>query len=299
MDWKDYEIYIHKHFQRLFPDTSITHNVKKIGIISKTKRQVDIYIDGKLAGFDITIIVDCKYFNKKVDVKDVESFLSFLHDLKASKGILITNIGYTQAAFNRATNDTQDIELRIIDFKDLDKFQAFCAIGYAGPYCAYLPAPPGWVIDGKAPGDMIAAIYPAGLTFDEAMQKEGFMYVKFSNKGSGSIFPTLKSLTDEQDKNVRKAYPSAKIEYFDKEMKEGAKTLLRIADIHANYGGLEYTVFIDFGEFIVFIVLLARHGKDKEHFDKLKWVIDKLKPGKVIFGANSKFLSVDTSLFEK
>lgn len=129
MSWKDYEIYIHKHFKRLFPDAKISHNVSRTGIISKTKRQIDILVEGEIAGFDISIIIDCKYFSRKVDVKHVESFISFLKDLKASKGILITNKGYSKAAFNRATYDTQDIELRIIDFKDLDSFQGFWVFG--------------------------------------------------------------------------------------------------------------------------------------------------------------------------
>jgi len=114
MNWKDYEIYITKHFQSLFPETSIKHDIRREGLMSKTKRQIDILIEGKIAGFDLKVIVDCKYFNKKVDVKAVESFLSFLQDLKASKGILITNNGYTDAAYNRATYDSQDIELRIM-----------------------------------------------------------------------------------------------------------------------------------------------------------------------------------------
>jgi hypothetical protein len=53
MKWRDYEIYIHKHFQALFPDADIRHNVKKLGVISKAERQIDIYIEGKITGFDL------------------------------------------------------------------------------------------------------------------------------------------------------------------------------------------------------------------------------------------------------
>lgn len=143
MEWKEYEIYITRHFQRLFPRTSIQHNVRREGHLSKVKRQIDILIEEKVAGFDLTIIVDCKYFNKKVDVKEVESFLSFLKDLKASKGILITNKGFTKAALNRATYDSQDIELRIINYRDLELFQGFLAIPYSKSECAIVSAPDG------------------------------------------------------------------------------------------------------------------------------------------------------------
>src|SRR5579863_8722712 len=113
MTWKDYELAIHKHFTDAYPNCSIYHNITKIGFMSKQKRQIDIYIEGKIAGISLNIVVDCKYFKKNVDVKDVEAFLSFLRDIKANKGILITNVGFSKAAYNRASNDTDDLELRI------------------------------------------------------------------------------------------------------------------------------------------------------------------------------------------
>ena len=172
MDWKEYEIYITRHFQKLFPQTSIQHNVHREGLMSKTKRQIDILIEKKVAGFDLSIIVDCKYFNKKVDVKEVESFLSFLQDLKASKGILITNNGYTKAAYNRATYDSQDIELRIINFDDLEKFQGFMAIPYSKSECAIVTSPDGWVVDASPKGPYVASFtLPVYLKKKHSIQK--------------------------------------------------------------------------------------------------------------------------------
>jgi predicted helicase len=128
VNWRDYEIFITRHFQRLFPEASILHNVRRTGVISKVERQIDILIEGKVAGFNLSIIVDCKYFGKKVDVKDVDEFLGYLHDLRASKGVLITNHGYSDAAYNRAMYDTRDVEIRIIGIDDLERFQGFIAI---------------------------------------------------------------------------------------------------------------------------------------------------------------------------
>ena len=202
MNWREYEIYITRHFQRLFPETSIQHNVRREGLMSKVKRQIDILIEGKVAGFDLSIIVDCKYFNKKIDVKEVESFLSFLQDLKASKGILITNNGYTEAAYNRATYDTQDIELRIINFEDLDQFQGFLAIPYSKSECAVVSAPDGWVVDASGEGHYVASFYPAGLSQEEAFHTEGFIYFAFSHKDKN--WPDLPDLLNKQKKVFRR-----------------------------------------------------------------------------------------------
>jgi len=292
MNWKDYEIYIHKHFKRQFPDATITHNVSCVGIISKTKRQIDILVEGKIAGFELSVIIECKYFNRKVNVKHVESFLSFLNDLKASKGILITNEGFSKAAFNRATYDTQDIELRIIDFKDLDKFQGFWAIAYAGKHCVFVSSPPGWVIDANPPGYTPAAIYPAGLTYDEAIHQDGLIYLNFIEKGMK--LPDLKAGTKSQDDNIRRTYPNAKIEYFDQEIHKGHKCLLRIADIDLKYEGLEYTYFIDYDKFVLFFVLLEPQEKCSIYLPKLKWVAQKHTIGKILLGPDSLPVSVES-----
>ena len=205
LNWKDYEIYITRHFQKLFPEASIQHNVRRLGLLSKTERQIDILIEGTIAGFALTIIVDCKYFGQKVDVKEVDSFLGYLHDLKASKGVLITNNGYTEAAYNRAMYDTRDVELRIIDFKDLDKYQGFIAIPYFGKHGAIIPAPDGWVVDSRPNSSIrkmgrgqLAALYPAGLSAGEAFHSEGFIYFSYSHKDKK--WPNLEHLLAVQTK---------------------------------------------------------------------------------------------------
>lgn len=288
MNWKDYEIYIFKHFERLFPDSKITHNVRRRGILSKTERQIDILIEGKIAGFDISVIIDCKHFSRKVDVKHVESFISFLNDLKVSKGILITNKGYSKAAYNRATYDTQDIELRIIDFKDLENFQGFWAFAYAGKHCVFISAPPGWVIDAK-PKFAPAAIYPAGYTLKEALDLTGIIYLNFLEKGKG--IPDLRAATKSQDDNIKQSYPNAKIEYFDQSPHKGHKCRLRIADMDKSYGKLEYTYFIDYETVVLFFVLLEDQKKSGEYLPKLKWVVEKHTIGQILFDSNRRPLS--------
>ena len=250
MNWRDYEIYIHKHFQALFPEADIRHDVKKLGVISKVERQIDIYIEGKIAGFYLNIVVDCKYFSRKIDVKVIESFISFLHDLKANKGVIITNSGYSKAAYNRAYYDTQDVEIRIIKFEDLENFQSFAAIPYAAPYCVYLPAPDGWVIDATPDANALASLYPLGLSESDAFSKEGYMYINFIKKDS--VYLNLTTLTKMQDEEIRLNFPAAKIEYVDTIKRDLGDVMLRVAEIGENYKGLEYTLFVNFKDFIAF-----------------------------------------------
>lgn len=285
MDWKEYETYITRHFQKMFPDTSITHDVRREGLLSKTKRQIDILIEGKIAGFDLTIIVDCKFFNKKVDVKEVESFLSFLQDLKASKGVLITNNGYSKAALNRATYDTQDIELRIIDFSDLDKFQSFMALPYSKSECAIVSAPIGWVVDGSGEGPGVAAFYPAGLSHDEAVRK-GYIYLRFSHRDKD--WPNLPHLLEHQNDGARSSYRAPKIEYIDTIKREDCRPLLRVIDAEEMNELIEYSMFLEYPNVIIFIVLFTPRSKEAEYLKKLEWLTEKLIKTNIIFGSNEE-----------
>ncbi len=290
MDWKDYEIYITKHFQKLFPQTSIKHNVRREGLISKTKRQIDILIEDKVAGFDLNIIVDCKYFNKKVDVKEVESFLSFLQDLKASKGILITNNGYSKAAYNRATYDSQDIELRIINFDDLDKFQGFMAIPYSKSESAIVTSPDGWVVDSAPKGQYVASFYPAGLSQEEAFHTEGFIYLVFSHKDKN--WPNLPHLLEKQSNGARNHYHQPKIEYIETIEREDCSVTMRVIDAVELRSTIEYTVFLDFPNVIIYLTLLTHRDKEKQYLRKLEWISQKLIKGNVIFDKKENPINV-------
>jgi len=91
-----------------------------IGKFSLVKRQIDVAILGELAGYRLFGAVECKHFNRNVDVKVVEAFLSFLDDVGANFGVMITNKGYSRAAKARAK--VKDIRLEILSLEELRVF---------------------------------------------------------------------------------------------------------------------------------------------------------------------------------
>jgi hypothetical protein len=214
-----------------------------------------------------------------------------LQDLKASKGILITNNGYTEAAYNRATYDTQDIELRIIDFKDLDQFQGFIAIPYSKKHCAIVSAPDGWVVDGSGGSGYVASFYPAGLSQGEAFQTEGFIYVVFSDKNKD--WPDLPDLLNRQKKRAEEHYKNPKIEYINTIKRDDCGVSLRVIDAVELGSTIEHTVFLDFPQVIIFLTLLTPRSKEKKYLKRLQWIAEKLIKGNVIFGQDSLPINVN------
>ncbi len=119
-DWEIYEDKIFQKFSSEFPDCKIIKDMKLMGQFSKTQRQIDVGIIGTLAGFDILGVIECKYFSKKIDVKVIEGFISFLEDVKANFGIVITNEGYSEAAKNWA--NVKNIRLDILSMDELEDY---------------------------------------------------------------------------------------------------------------------------------------------------------------------------------
>lgn len=177
MDWKKYESEIYDIFRLAYPDTKIKYNQKIFGRYSKAERQIDVLIEGYIAGRKFSLIIDGKHYSKKIDVKDVEEFISMVEDVNAAQGILITSKGYTQAAINRAYYGPTEVELDILNFDELKHFQGFDGVTYSGLHGAIIPAPFGWIVDGTKREGSIATIYQRGKTWEEALECGEFIYV--------------------------------------------------------------------------------------------------------------------------
>ena len=276
MEWKKYENNIFEHFKGLFPHANIFLNAKIKGRYSNVMRQIDILIEDYVAGAKIRYIIDGKYFSKKIDVKCVEMFIGMLNDCEANKGLIITSVGFSTAAINRANNDPFDLEFDILNYKDLAQFQSEGAIPYSGNHGVIISAPLGWVVDATRTSGWLASLYQRGYsrTEDAAKNKE-FMYINIRSKDE-----LIKSLDDFiifQNDLVLKEFPSAMITLTTTIKNEKANTKLRVIKI-SKYPTTEYTGFVEFKEFIFFCVLFTTEEHKNKNIRKLEHVISRVVP---------------------
>lgn len=275
MTWRDYEKEIFDYFRTQYPTADISHNVSVDGRFSKTKRQIDILIEDYVAGNRIRIVVDGKFFSENIDVKDVEMFIGMLNDCEANKGLLITQVGFSQAAINRAFYDLMDIELDILNFKDLHKFQAFGGVPYSGEHGVVLPAPFGWILDGTKRRGMLATLYERGLTWEQAGERLEWMYVNIKSKDNE--IKTLDHFLDLQELLTLDRSPNATIKYFPTIKRTDTNTRLRVIDIES-YPTMEYTGFVEFDDFIFFCVLFTPEELKKKNIRKLENIMQRVLP---------------------
>lgn len=99
--WKKFELLAKEIQQQLSPEALVEHDVKIPGK-SGGLRQIDISVRQRVGQFDLFIAIDCKDYNKKLDVKHVEEFAGLVQDVGAYKGAMISFLGFTETAKNRA-----------------------------------------------------------------------------------------------------------------------------------------------------------------------------------------------------
>lgn len=249
--WKDYEEAVYEECQRVyhFRNAEIIKNTHIVGKVSGVKRQIDVLI--KLLKDDVvisTIVVECKHYGTKIDVKIVDSFIGFLEDVGADKGIIVSEKGFSKAAINRAHKGKDDIEVDILSLGEFQQFQSQGAFPYAGDCMLALSAPFGWIIDGTRRGFAPAVLYRRGIIFEEATGKDKeWMYVQFWRKNSE--VDTMENLIEAQNNSLREYDGKAEINVFEMDGLTVRQAFL------PTYPTPEITVFRDFDWFIAFVVL--------------------------------------------
>lgn len=118
--WKLYEQQIFDLMRTKAHDAQVESNVRLPGLYSGVQRQVDVLVTGIFPGLDEPqrLVVECKAFNRRVHVKDVEATYGLLQDVGAPLGILVTTKGHSPGATDRAFH-CRGLSLEVVELDDL------------------------------------------------------------------------------------------------------------------------------------------------------------------------------------
>jgi hypothetical protein len=291
-DWGDYEKQVFEEFKVHLPEARIRRNVRIKGRFSKRRRQIDILISEATPTGRLKTVVDTKCFKRKVDVKAVDALAGFVEDVRANRGMLITGRGYTKAALNRAFYGPSNLELDILNFSELKRFQGFCAIPYSGENAFVVPAPFGWVIDATQGKGCLARMYQRGLDAETALKRKEFLYINFWNRKRESL--TAAELDERQVATMRAGGPVSVI-HRATVRRPDAVTRLRLAEV-ARYKCLEVTGFLEFKDVIFFAVLLTPRETQVPNIRRLETVLARALPMKVTYDHRAAISGIQNRL---
>lgn len=274
MDWKEYEQQVFEECERIYTGAIVKRNVRVRGIYSQRIRQIDVLVENAIIdGTKKSIFYDAKYYDKKVDIKEVESFISMLKDTGQDMGVIVTELGYSIAAIQRAHLGEKNIEVDILSLSELKQFQSIGAIPYCGNHGVVIQSPFGWIIDGKQNGFSLATIYPRGNTLESAIEHKEWMYLHIHEKDEK--ISNIVELIEYQNQRVLIMYPMAKFKVVNNN-----EIVIRIADIET-YPTPEVTGFRDMGKFILYIVLFCAENVKQRDINKLCYSLESAIPASI------------------
>ncbi len=267
LNWKEYEKEVLSECQRVFLNSDISYNVHIKGLYSKRMRQIDIMIKNSNGA---VYIIDAKKYDVKIDVKTVESFIGMVKDVGADKGIIVSEKGFSKAAINRAHLGENNVEVDILNLRELALFQSEGAILYAGKYGAVAFTPFCWIIDGTRRNHMVATLYRRGFSFEEAARNNEWAYVEFWDKDSE--IGTLDELVAWQNNNLLCDDNEGIIE-------DDRSDSIRIRIFKSKkYPCPEITLFREFDDFILFVVLFSPDNMINKNIEKMKYLLQNAIP---------------------
>ena len=232
-------------------------------------------MEHKRGDFTFRTVFDCKCYGRKVNVKDVESFLGMLDDLRVSKGVIVTTKGFTKTALKRAQREPRDIDLQILPPERLSEFQGNSAIVvWNGPVLAIIAHLEGWIIDDERSGEegwCLFSMYPLGHTLESAMKHSAFIYGNIVLKSEK--LPTMEAIAQDHERIAREKFPEARFERLaplDPEQ-QPPTTLLRVGHVPI-HDGPEYSLYIDNPKGVLLLVMLCFEWQQDMCIPALKWI---------------------------
>jgi hypothetical protein len=118
--WKRYEQQIFALLKTKARDAAVEADARLPGLYSGVERQIDVLVTGRFPGLVApqNMVVECKAFNRKINVKDVETAFGLVQDVGAPLGLLITTAGFSEAAKRRALH-FRGLSLDVVELDDL------------------------------------------------------------------------------------------------------------------------------------------------------------------------------------
>ncbi|MDT0394229.1 restriction endonuclease [Streptomyces edwardsiae] len=101
--WRAYEKQVADLLTEVDPSASVQHNQMVPGWISGVPRQVDVLVDGSIAGQSVRVVVEAKCRGRRLTIEAVDGFVGRLLDLGAERGIIYSAADFSDGAILRAS----------------------------------------------------------------------------------------------------------------------------------------------------------------------------------------------------
>lgn len=106
---KEYERIVASVYRQFGNDAAVTENETING------RQIDVAIRKKVAGHEILLVIECKDYRRRVEIKHVDSAIGMIEDVKAALVVIVSDSGFTKGAIERARKNGRIQLVSVVD----------------------------------------------------------------------------------------------------------------------------------------------------------------------------------------
>lgn len=115
MKWQEYQEAVGLLYKNMDAMGKVFQNIFIPDKITGQKRQVDTWLELNMHGHQVNILIDAKYRDGKIDVKDVEEVEALGNSVNANKIVIVTNKGWTKPAFKKAKFSNNDLRILTVE----------------------------------------------------------------------------------------------------------------------------------------------------------------------------------------
>jgi hypothetical protein len=105
-DWGGFEQLVAKLHET--GDVKVERNVILKGR-SGAPREIDVLLRHKQGLYEHLVVVECKYWNRNVKRRDVDSLIATVREVGAARGVIFSSKGFQSGAITQAAHDTIDL----------------------------------------------------------------------------------------------------------------------------------------------------------------------------------------------
>lgn len=280
MSWKLYEHKVLERFREIYPTSEVQYNTSIKGIKSGRSRQIDTLIINKVGNTEVKTVIDSKCYAKRISITTVESFIGFLSDVGADRGIMVTEVGYSKAAKQRAQKEDLEIELNILTFDELPDFLGFQGVMKFGPIDCLFEVHPKWILNSKNPTlDALAKIYPNKYDWNSATKNREYIY--------GTILPHIDENHDVPDDfNFEDVIKLINDSLFSKYPKLNKINITPLIDLDGSPVAVhnaimdkfsEYVAVASYDEYSIIFGLVTPNKRAEINLEALKFTVSQLQ----------------------
>jgi hypothetical protein len=115
MNWQEYQEAVARLYEQTAGFGLVSRNVFLPDKITGQRRQIDVLVEIEAKGHKLTILIDAKFRQEKLNVKDVEEVLSLAQAVGASKAVVVAANGWTHPSEVKARASDLDLRLLTLD----------------------------------------------------------------------------------------------------------------------------------------------------------------------------------------